>query len=369
MKFRRRYLYALALFALLAVPPSSAVKSVPAERPPAFLTMWGESGGYEGQFVYPSGAAIDASNYIYVVERVGCRVNKFDSSGNFLLMWGWGVDDYTSELQVCTSGCVYGFQGSGDGQFDVPESVAVDASGNVYVADTNNHRIQKFDSNAGYVGQWGTIGAAESELSQPYGVVIDDSGDVLVADTYNHRIQKFSDTGTFLLMWGWGVDDGTAELQDCTSGCQAGIPGSGDGQLALPAGLAVDASGNVYVSNAQQPLVQKFDSSGNFLAKWGGAGTGDGEFFDALSVAVGALGNVYLTDGINNRIQKFDNSGVFLTKWGVSGSGAGQFDYPTGLAVDASGNIFVVDQNNHRIQKFGPALDFFIGEPERSRDH
>ena len=89
--------------------------------------------------------------------------------------------------------------------------------------------------------------------------------------------------------------------------------------------------------------IQKFDSTGGFITKWGSEGSGDGQFYDPYGVAVDSSGNVYVADSYNNRIQKFDSNGDFITKWGSPGSEDGQFHYPYGVAVDSSGNVYVAD--------------------------
>ena len=185
---------------------------------------------------------------------------------------------------------------------------------------------------------------------------MDGSGNVFVADTGNNRIDKFDSTGTFLLTFGWGVKDGATAFEICTSGCQIGNYGFGDGRFYFPLGVAVDGSGNVFVADTSNSRVQEFDNTGTFLTAWGGYGTGAGEFEAPTGIAVDASGSVFVTDTGYNRIQKFTNTGTFLTMWGSFGSGNGQFDSPYGVALDGSGNVFVVDVNNNRIEKFGCPL-------------
>lgn len=226
----------------------------------------------------------------------------------------------------------WGTTGSGDGQFNRPVWVAVDVSGNVYVADTYNHRIQKFTGSGAFITKWGSLGSGDGQFYYPTGVTIDASGNVLVADSWNNRIQKFTSSGVFITKWG--------------------SLGSGDGQFKNPQGVAVDAAGNVYVSDTSNTRIQKFTGSGAFIAKWGSSGSADGQFGSPEGVTVDASGNVYVADRTDHRIQVFSASGDFLTKWGSLGSGDGQFNGPGGVVVDTSGNVYVSDINNNRIQKF-----------------
>jgi len=239
----------------------------------------------------------------------------------------------------------WGTNGTGDGQFNGPEGVAVDASGNVYVTDFSNHRIQKFTNAGVYLGQWGTLGSGAGQLNSPLAVAVDASGFVYVADNSNLRIQKFTDTGVYVTQWG--------------------TPGSGDGQFNRPTCVAVDAGGNVYVGDTgnggvHNNRVQKFTGTGTYLTQWGTQGSGDGQFGGPVfggpwGVAVDASGSVYAVDYGNHRVQKFTGVGGYLTQWGTSGSGDGQFFYPYSVATDAAGNVYVTEIGNNRVQKFGTA--------------
>ena len=236
----------------------------------------------------------------------------------------------------------WGSGGIAPGEFNQPWGIAVDDSGSVYVADTFNHRIQKFSSSGEFLTRWGSFGSANSSFNQPGGIAVDDSGNVYVADTLNQRIQKFDSSGVLLTQWKSWV-------------------GWVNGQFKSPRGIAVDDSGSVvYVADTGNNRIVKFSSSGVIITQWGKKGSGDGrfQFPGPIGIAVDYSGDVYVADTGNNRIQKFSSSGEFLTKWGSKGSGDGQFDSPYPIATDSNGKIFVGDHNNsidgnNRIQVFG----------------
>ena len=271
----------------------------------------------------------------------------------------------------------WGTLGISDGQLDKPHEISVDPSGNVYVADTGNNRIQKFSSNGTFIAKWGSKcssyavssdieniackNPSDGEFASPNGISVDPSGNVYVADTGNNRIQKFSSNGAFIAKWGT-----TCDLQlniGCTnSGTQ---PSShlheGDGQFNSPTSAAVNpSSGNVYVVDTGNNRIQEFTSSGIFIKKWGSSGSAEGEFIGPTGIAVSASsGNVYVADYGNNRIQVFKRDGTFITVWGSSGFGAYQFNGPKSIAVDpSSGEVYVTDIFNNRIQSFDLAPTF-----------
>ncbi len=301
--------------------------------------------------------------------------SRADSPPTFLFMWGRGVNTGAETFEICSVAtvCQAGSSGSGDGQFSFPAGVAVDSHGNVYVADSGNNRIQKFDSNGTFLAKWDSSGS-------PVDVAVDSTGNVYVVDTLNNRVQKFDSNGTFDKEWG-SPGTGIGQFNQPTGVAvdsagnvyvadqlnhrfqkfdgdgnylsEWGSLGAGDGQFNRPTDVAVDSAGNVYVVDSGNYRIQKFDSGGG-LIKWGSLGVGNGQFVSPAGIAVDGMGNVYVTERIiNPRIQKFDSNGNFLTTWGSPGSGAGMFTTPANLAIDHENSVYVVEESNHRVQKFG----------------
>ena len=214
--------------------------------------------------------------------------------------------------------------------------MAIDGSGNVYVADTGNNRIQKFTSAGAFLTAWGSAGTTNGQFSIPSGIAVDASGNVYVADTGNNRIQKFTSAGVFVAKWGTG--------------------GTGDGQFDMPMGIAVDATG-LYVNDMGNHRVQKFSFAGAYFSKWGTEGIANGQFYYPTGLGAGGSA-VYVADSGNNRVQKFTTQGVFVESQGNVGSGSGYFRQPVAGAVSSTGDVYVADTMNCRIQKFASAGTF-----------
>jgi DNA-binding beta-propeller fold protein YncE len=227
----------------------------------------------------------------------------------------------------------WGATGTGPGQFATPEAIAVDDSGNVYVADKGNYRVQKFTSTGAFVSQWGGHGAEAGQFETPEAIATDSAGNVYVADAANNRVEKFSSTGAPLIRWG-------------------GL-GKAAGQFDSPEGIATDSGGNVYVADSGNDRIQKFTEAGAFVAKWGKTGEDPGEFDFPAAVATDVAGKVYVGDAVNDRIEVFSQKGKFLSQWGTHGKAPGQFESPVAIAAGATGKIFVADAGNDRIQVFG----------------
>jgi streptogramin lyase len=196
----------------------------------------------------------------------------------------------------------WGSYGSGEGQLMYPVDTAVDSLRNIYVVDSENHRIQKFNSEGVFIAHWGSFGTGDGQFKYPFGAAVDASGNVYVADYGNDRIQKFNSEGAFITKWG--------------------SYGTGDGEFNNPFGITADASGDVYVSDSYNHRIQKFNSGGGFIAQWGSYGTGDGQFKYPDGVAVDLWGYVYVIDYGNHRIQKFGFSNEFRSLY-VNRTGSG----------------------------------------------
>jgi DNA-binding beta-propeller fold protein YncE len=244
----------------------------------------------------------------------------------------------------------WGSRGSANGEFKFPNGIAIDSSGNVYVADTGNQRIQKFGPGGNFIRAWGSFGTGNGQFDSPWGIAVDSSSNVYVTDNadfsrpVNHRIQKFRSDGSFIRAWG--------------------SFGTGNGQFNCPSGIAIDSSANVYVADRNNNRIQKFTNEGNFIRTWGTPGTGNGQFTQPIGVALDSSANVFVSDSppLRHRIQKFTNEGTFTTAWGSRGSADGQFDFPVGLAIKSADvsfleeRVYVSDGGNNRIQVFRPEL-------------
>ena len=231
--------------------------------------------------------------------------------------------------------------------FDLPTGIALDGSGNVYVKDGNqNCQADKFESQGKFILQFGscthgTIGRKVFDNSGK--VAITAAGDVWVTSPDYYYMQQFDSSGKFLRI----VCMANVGVKNCP------VVTGFDVQ---PQGVALDASGNIYVTNVYPSQggfnVVKFNSHGKYLATIGSAGSGDGQFNDPEGIAVDASGDIYVADSGNNRIEKFNEDGVYQSQFGSQGSGNGQFKYPVGIAFGSGGKIYVADVGNNRVETF-----------------
>ncbi len=326
----------MILVGLLAATPTTKLRG---DNPPQFLFSI-----RVGQPDLPTltGVAVDGHGNIYVSLRSDQLVKLSPVGGEI-----WRI----------------GTHGSNDGQFDAPDDVAVDAEGNAYVVDYYNARIQKFDSSGNFLLKFGGPGSDDGQFGGflaggPDGVAVDSAGHVYVADTPNNRIQKFDSGGNFLGKFGSRciVFTGGGYSGGCIDPDGPGPLESGDGQFDVPVDVAFDGLGNIYVADYGNARIQKFDSGGNFLLKFGGPGSDDGQFDGPNGIAVDSAGHVYVADDSNDRIQKFSPMGAFILQFCRLGPDDepidGLCDFPLSVAVDGAEKIYVADHDN-RIQVFG----------------
>jgi tripartite motif-containing protein 71 len=377
------------------------------------------------------------------------------SNGIFERTWGFDViAGGGTGFEICTiaSSCKQGIQGVDQpgGAMDFPVGAAVNPSGDVVVADENDHRIQVFDSSGTFLRAWGknvvangpddTVGGGfeictavngdvcqggasdtslGGELNFPFDVATDPSGNVYVSDSGNGRIQKFSETGTFLRAWGKNVvasgpdDTGGGGFEICVAAnidtCQAGGSGGLAGEFFGLGKIATDPTGaHLYATDGSAFRVQEFDTDGNFVRTWGkdvinGGGTDfevceatgpdpckagesgslGGELSFPNGIGVDSSGDVYVTEfSGNQRVDRFTSIGTFLRAWGknvvlsglddTAGGGyevciaanadvctsgtngilGGEFNGPYDVDVDGSGAVYVAEPNQQRVQKF-----------------
>jgi predicted membrane-bound mannosyltransferase/DNA-binding beta-propeller fold protein YncE len=229
--------------------------------------------------------------------------------------------------------------GDGRGELNLPTGLAVDAAGNIYVADARNNRIQQFDADGNVMTVLGPGGDKEATLNEPWGVAVDGQGNLYVADTWNHRMKKY-DTD-FNLVTGWGKP--FTEL---------GVRPPQPEELFGPRDVAIDIDGNVLVVDTGNKRVAKFGPDGRPLGSYGEEGTGPGEFNEPVGIAVAANGDIYVADTWNLRVQHFDAAFNYIDEFTVKGWGNTEVTAKPYLVVLADGRIVLSNPANGRIELY-----------------
>jgi len=304
--------------------------------------------GAAAQFEGPMGLAVDASGTLYVADNQNNRIRMITPDGVVTTLAG---------------------------SIDSPAGLALDRKGNIYVS-TGDSTICKVTA-AGVVttlaGKKGSSGSADGTGSaalfdDPWGLAVDDSGNIYVADTYNYTIRKVTQSGVVTTLAG-----------------QAGKSGYLDGagsaaQFNMPAGVAVDSSGNVYVAEWFNDTIREIAPGGDVTTMAGSGGkngSADGvgsaaRFFDPSDVAVDEAGNVYVADTFNETIREITPSGVVTTLAGGAAKGGSadgtgsmaSFNQPWGVAVDSSGNLYVSDSGDNLIREGSlPSPPYIVTQP------
>jgi uncharacterized protein (TIGR03663 family) len=250
-------------------------------------------------------------------------------------------DEYAAAQTMLQPSGVVGARGSGPGQLLEPRGVAVDAAGFLYVVDTGNNRIQKFDPQGRLVAQVGRKGTLDGEFTEPWGIAVAPDGTVWVADTWNHRLQQFTPDLQFIRKFG-------------EFGESAGQVMGNPGRFYGPRAIAFLADGSLIVTDTGNKRIQRFRPDGQFLGAFGGAGAAPGQFQEPVGLAVAPDGTVFVADTWNRRIQRLDaelRPQGFVSIRGWESTGILNKPY---LAVDALGNVVASDPENHRLVRFNP---------------
>ncbi len=316
----------------------------------------GDGGGATGaRFSNPNGVAVDAGGNLYIADLFNDRIRKVDTNGMVTTFAGRFGGTFAGDGGPATEA----------GLFDV-SGVAVDEKGNVYIADMDNFRVRKVDTTGkistvagngsfGYSGD--NVAATQTALASPAAVAVDAAGNIYIADLFNSRIRKVNPQGIITTFAGSGVAGNSGDGGPATAA-----------RIDTPEGVAVDRLGNVYIADSASRVVRRVDSLG-IITTFAGTGqdgfNGDGgqarqaRLSSPRGVAAGADGNIYIADSGNDRVRQVDPNGVITTvagngQTGYNGDGISatqaSFFEPAGLVVDPYGSVYVADSINDRIR-------------------
>jgi len=287
-------------------------------------------------------------------------------------------EPYSEKHVMLTAREVFGRQGAGEGELQSPRGIAIGDDGSVYVADAGNHRIQVFSSDGAFVDSWGTRSLAEQEsggaqgFHEPWDLTVGPDGNIYVADTWNHRIQKLDGEGRAITAWGafgeFGAEDG--ESGESIFYGPRGIvvvPPSLTGSQAT-VGTADEQNPLVYVTDTGNKRVQVFQANGKFAFQWGGGGAAEGDLDEPVGIAIGPEGDLYVADTWNRRIQVFSVEGDFLRQWPIRGWDAGIPEEKPYLAVDDQGRVYVTDPGYYRVLVFDREGNYLLSFGEYGTD-
>ena len=301
----------------------SASAVVPARTAP--VLEWGGLGNEPGKLGgIPYGSAIDSHDYLYVSDCITGYIQKFTTSGDFVLRFGGDSEEPVP------------------GKFRHPSDIAVDSGNNLYVVDELHDRIQIFDDQGTFLREYGETGSDYGQFNHPYSVMIDSNDNILVVESANHRVQKFDPEWNFITAWGRNEGDGTS--------------GDRPGEFKNPWYSVIDSQDNVYVVDASNRRIQKFDAEGNFILKWGRNGDGPGEFEIPYEIAVDVADRIYVVDSNpakrKSRIQVFDSDGdiLYIWEWELAVEG----HVIKLVSVDREGYVYATSATSRKVLKLPP---------------
>ena len=331
----------------------------------------GDVGRADGQLQGPVSVVVDNAGTLYVLDAGDKPVQIFDAAGHFQSRIGLvnvagntlsqvgGIavdnrghialsDEYNQRIQTFqTDGTLVGqislYNGKGPGQLSSPTASAADDSGNLYVMDTGNNRILKYDPNGNLLLQFGDQTGTEGALRSLAGIAVDHTGIVYVVDRLNQRVAKYDAGGNFIGGLGSGYNG--------IAGNKYGV-GSGPGQFTSPGGIGIDSANNVYVGDYGNNRIEKFSPAGTFLKVMGGSGTANGKISDVSAVTADGAGNVFAADLRLNRIQKFDTNGHYLLQIALPMLPDTYPPLVIALAADSAGNLYAGGSISPGMTKF-----------------
>jgi len=313
------------------------------------------------QLNYPTGIALDGVGNLLIADSNNHRIRKITPLGVISTFAGNGTAGFSGDNGAATSA-----------QLNFPNGVAVDANGNLLIADSSNYRIRRVTAagvidtiagtgTSGFSGDGGS--ATSARLGYSAGITFDSAGNLFIAETSNNRVRKIDSSGVIGTVAGNGTYGFSGDNGPAISA-----------RLASPNGVAFDGSGNLLIADAGNSRIRKVASSG-LISTVAGTGTmgffGDGgqasfaqlNFPNGLAVDASS-GDLLISDSQNRRIRKVASSGIISTVAGNGTQGFGGdggpavnalFDTPRAVAVDADGNLLVADTNNSRLRRITPA--------------
>jgi streptogramin lyase len=329
-----------------------------------YAHQFGTLGTGNGQFKEPKGIAVSLGGNIWVADSGNNRVEEFNSKREYVRQFSAGTNpvgvavdakgDVWSDNEDETGAIeehnekgellqTFATRGEGEGEVLYPKRLAIDSSGDVWVADAGNNRIEVFNEKGEYVTKFGGAGSGGEQMKYPTGVALDSNNNVWVADDENNRVDRWRTSG----------------VQPPTFAGAFGSFGAGNGQFDEPSDVAVSAiNGTLAVSDEKNDRVEEFNEEGEYLRAFGSEGTEKGRFKEPRGVAIGPNDAVFVADTGNDRIEEFTEKGGYENQFGSEGTEKGKFKAPRGVAVDSSGDIWIADSGNNRIQEFNSKREY-----------